>query len=99
MTNWVVIGLCFSRTRTLIKIIFIIIHLSRFAFFLPSVTLKNKLKSMPKNPLLELEKHAESTHDLSYRQIGFCARWCLDNYCETILTINIQVSLLRSLYK
>lgn len=36
---------------------------------------------MTKNPLMELVKHADSSLDLSLRQIGFCARWCLDNYC------------------
>lgn len=30
------------------------------------------------NPLLELEKWATETHYIC-RQVGFCARWCLDN--------------------
>lgn len=33
------------------------------------------------NPLLRLEKYSNSI-DCSLRQVGYCARWCLDNYCK-----------------
>lgn len=36
----------------------------------------------PENPLLRLEKFTGSD-DFVLRQVGFCARWCLDNYCES----------------
>lgn len=47
-------------------------------FFLP---LQRKLAMFPENPLIRLERHANST-DYVLRQVGYCARWCLDNYCK-----------------
>lgn len=38
----------------------------------------------PENPLIRLERHANST-DYVLRQVGYCARWCLDNYCKSRL--------------
>lgn len=45
-------------------------------------TIKRKLLSYPEHPLLHLETHAEESEDFTMRQIGFCAKWSLDNYCE-----------------
>lgn len=46
-------------------------------------TIKRKLLSYPEHPLLTLEKYANDTDDFTLRQIGFCAKWSLDNYCKT----------------
>jgi RING finger and SPRY domain-containing protein 1 len=45
-------------------------------------TIKRKLLSYPEHPLLKLEMHANDTDDFTLRQIGFCSKWSLDNYCE-----------------
>lgn len=45
-------------------------------------TIKRKLLSYPEHPLLRLEKFSEESKDFTMRQIGFCAQWSLDNYCE-----------------
>jgi RING finger and SPRY domain-containing protein 1 len=45
-------------------------------------TIKRKLLSYPEHPLLRLEKFASDENDFTMRQIGFCARWSMDNYCE-----------------
>ncbi|OAD52697.1 RING finger and SPRY domain-containing protein 1 [Eufriesea mexicana] len=42
------------------------------------ITIKKRLMAGRPNPLLELEKWATETHYVR-RQVGFCARWCLDN--------------------
>lgn len=46
-------------------------------------TIKRKLSSYPEHPLLKLEKFSEESKDFTMRQIGFCAQWSLDNYCES----------------
>lgn len=43
-------------------------------------TIKRKLASYPEHPLLKLEKYVNETEDFTLRQIGFCAKWSLDNY-------------------
>lgn len=45
-------------------------------------TIKRKLLSYPEHPLLKLEKFSQESKDFTMRQIGFCAQWSLDNYCE-----------------
>lgn len=45
-------------------------------------TIKRKLLSYPEHPLLRLEMFSEESKDFTMRQIGFCAQWSLDNYCE-----------------
>lgn len=45
---------------------------------------QRKLAMFPENPLIRLERHANST-DYVLRQVGYCARWCLDNYCKSRL--------------
>lgn len=35
----------------------------------------------PENPLVRLERHSNS-EDFVLRQVGYCAKWCLDNYCK-----------------
>lgn len=49
-------------------------------------TIKRKLASYPEHPLLKLEKYVSATDDFVLRQIGFCAKWSLDNYCEYALS-------------
>lgn len=46
-------------------------------------TIKKTLSDHPRNPLINLEKHANDS-DFIMRQIGFCARWCLDNYFTVV---------------
>lgn len=36
---------------------------------------------LPENPLVRLERHTKS-EDYVLRQVGYCAKWCLDNYCK-----------------
>ncbi|CAD7086433.1 unnamed protein product [Hermetia illucens] len=64
-------------------------------------TIKRTLANHPHNPLLRLETKANSS-DFITRQIGFCARWCLDNYFtvegrnysyETVDVSNVNVML------
>jgi hypothetical protein len=45
-------------------------------------TIKRKLLSYDEHPLLKLEKYASNMDDFTLRQIGFVAKWSLDNYCE-----------------
>lgn len=54
-------------------------------------TIKRKLLSYPEHPLLKLEKYSNETDDFTLRQIGFCAKWSLDNYCELFTTISYQL--------
>ncbi|XP_012279544.1 RING finger and SPRY domain-containing protein 1 [Orussus abietinus] len=42
------------------------------------VMIKKRLMAAKQHPLLELEKWATEAHYVR-RQVGFCARWCLDN--------------------
>lgn len=44
-------------------------------------TIKRKLAMYPENPLVRLERHSNSL-DFSLLQVGFCAKWLLDNYCK-----------------
>lgn len=47
-------------------------------------TIKRKLQSYASHPLLKLEMHSGDSKDWLLRQIGYCALWSLDNYCELI---------------
>lgn len=49
-------------------------------------TIKRKLLSYPEHPLLKLEKYSNDLTDFTLRQIGFCSKWSLDNYCEYIFS-------------
>lgn len=61
--------------------LFSIIALEKFAQKSENkATIKRKLATFSENPLIRLERHANST-DYTLRQVGYCARWCLDNYC------------------
>lgn len=63
--------------------LFSLIALEKFAKTAENKSLiKRKLLSYPEHPLLGLEKFADDETDFTMRQIGFCARWSLDNYCE-----------------
>lgn len=61
-------------------VLFSLIALEKFAQTSENkATIKKKLALLPENPLVRLERHAES-NNFTLRQVGFCARWCLDNY-------------------
>lgn len=65
--------------------LFSIIALEKFAQKSENkATIKRKLAMFAENPLLRLERHANSD-DYTLRQVGYCARWCLDNYCKYLL--------------
>lgn len=69
--------------------LFSIIALEKFAQKSENkATIKRKLAMFPENPLIRLERHANSD-DYTLRQVGYCARWCLDNYCKYIQYFNI----------
>ena len=62
--------------------LFSLIALEKFAQTSENkATIKRKLALCPVNPLIGLEKYTDST-DYTLRQVGFCARWSLDNYCN-----------------
>jgi RING finger and SPRY domain-containing protein 1 len=64
-------------------VLFSLIALEKFAQTAENKsTIKRKLMSYPEHPLLRLEAFAADENDFTMRQIGFCARWSLDNYCE-----------------
>lgn len=46
--------------------------------------IQRRLAMLPENPLVRLERHYEST-EFVLRQVGYCAKWSLDNYCEFVL--------------
>lgn len=50
--------------------------------FKNSISFQRKLAMLPENPLVRLERHAKS-EDYVLRQVGYCAKWCLDNYCKS----------------
>lgn len=63
--------------------LFSIIALEKFAQKSENkATIKRKLAMFSENPLIRLERHVNST-DYTLRQVGYCARWCLDNYCKS----------------
>lgn len=65
--------------------LFSIIALEKFAQKSENkATIKRKLAMFPENPLIRLERHANSS-DYTLRQVGYCARWCLDNYCKYLI--------------
>ena len=65
-------------------IIFSIIALEKFAQTSENkITIVKQLNSLEKlNPLLILEPWADTYQDYMQRQVGFCAKWCLDNLCK-----------------
>ncbi|XP_055377787.1 RING finger and SPRY domain-containing protein 1-like [Condylostylus longicornis] len=79
-----------------------IIALEKFALTSENkATIKKKIEQCKSNPLLKLEKYTLD-NDYILRQIGFCARWCLDNYFildsrkysyEIVDTSNVNVML------
>lgn len=63
--------------------LFSLISLEKFAQTAENKsTIKKKLLSYPEHPLLKLEKYVNDMDDFTLRQIGFCSKWSLDNYCE-----------------
>ena len=69
-------------------IIFSIIALEKFAQTSENkITIVKQLNSLEKlNPLLILEPWADTYQDYMQRQVGFCAKWCLDNLCKLNLS-------------
>ena len=65
-------------------IIFSIIALEKFAQTSENkITIVKQLNSLEKlNPLLILEPWADTYQNYMQRQVGFCAKWCLDNLCK-----------------
>jgi RING finger and SPRY domain-containing protein 1 len=65
--------------------LFSLIALEKFAQTAENKSMiKRKLLSYPKHPLLKLETYVDEAKDFTMRQIGFCAQWSLDNYCESL---------------
>jgi len=85
--------------------LFSLIALEKFAQTSENkATIKRKLNNFPENPLVKYEKYCDSSlnSDYTLRQVGFCARWCLDNYFliegrkysyETVDVANVNVML------
>ena len=66
---------------------FSIIALEKFAQTSENkITIVKQLNSLDKHPLLILEPWADNYQDYMQRQVGFCAKWCLDNLCKFIFT-------------
>ncbi|KAF9804823.1 hypothetical protein SFRURICE_007726 [Spodoptera frugiperda] len=60
-------------------VLFALIALEKFAHTTENkLTIKERLNKEDDNPLLLLERHANS-QDYTWRQVGFCAKWALDN--------------------
>lgn len=53
---------------------------TKFLFLL--VTVLKRFGTMEKHPLLFLESWSDDESDFNKRQVGFCAKYCLDNLCE-----------------
>jgi len=61
-------------------IMFSIIALEKFAQTSENkITIVKQLNSLEKHPLQILEPWADNYQDYMQRQVGFCAKWCLDN--------------------
>ena len=52
-------------------------------------TIKRRFSSYPEHPLLKLEQYYNESNDYTMRQIGFCAKWSLDNSCKLHLMYQI----------
>ncbi|XP_026760515.1 RING finger and SPRY domain-containing protein 1-like [Galleria mellonella] len=60
-------------------VLFALIALEKFAHTTENkLTIKSRLEREPENPLLVLERLANN-EDHMWRQVGFCAKWALDN--------------------
>ncbi|XP_021189661.1 RING finger and SPRY domain-containing protein 1 isoform X3 [Helicoverpa armigera] len=60
-------------------VLYALIALEKFAHTTENkLTIKARLDAEVDNPLMNLEQHAESA-DFTWRQVGFCAKWALDN--------------------
>ncbi|XP_063702899.1 RING finger and SPRY domain-containing protein 1-like [Culicoides brevitarsis] len=85
--------------------LFSLIALEKFAQTSENkATIKRKLNNYPENPLVRLERYCDQSVNVDFvmRQVGFCARWCLDNYFliegrkysyETVDVTNVNVML------
>uniref|UniRef100_A0A2A4JLR4 RING finger and SPRY domain-containing protein 1 n=1 Tax=Heliothis virescens TaxID=7102 RepID=A0A2A4JLR4_HELVI len=60
-------------------VLFALIALEKFAHTTENkLTIKTRLDAEIDNPLMLLEQHANS-NDYTWRRVGFCAKWALDN--------------------
>ncbi|CAG4929895.1 unnamed protein product [Parnassius apollo] len=60
-------------------VLFALIALEKFAHTMENkLTIKQRLEKESEHPLLVLERYADS-EDYMWRQVGFCAKWALDN--------------------
>ncbi|CAK1588254.1 unnamed protein product [Parnassius mnemosyne] len=60
-------------------VLFALIALEKFAHTTENkLTIKQRLEKEAEHPLLVLERYADS-EDYMWRQVGFCAKWALDN--------------------
>lgn len=63
-------------------VLFALVALEKFAHSTENkVTIKKRLDTQEEHPLLALEQYADST-DFIWRQVGFAAKWALDNICK-----------------
>ncbi|CAH2208024.1 jg22121, partial [Pararge aegeria aegeria] len=60
-------------------VLFALIALKKFALTsVNKLKIKSRLDQCPENPLLVLENY-DNSNDCDWRQVGFCAKWALDN--------------------
>lgn len=63
-------------------VLFAMIALEKFAHTTENkLTIKQRLVKEDENPLEFFEQYANND-DLTWRQVGFCAKWALDNLCK-----------------
>lgn len=63
--------------------LFALLALEKFAHTTENkLTINKCLEREKENPLLVLERLAED-NDSVWRQVGFCAKWALDNLCKS----------------
>ncbi|CAH2226576.1 jg6302, partial [Pararge aegeria aegeria] len=65
-------------------VLFALIAIQKFSHTTENkLTIKSRLDKCPEHPLLILETFHNS-NDCVWRQVGFCAKWALDNICKYI---------------
>ena len=71
-------------------ILFSLIALEKFAKTSENkITILKRLEEAPTHPLVTLELWLSDT-DYIKKQIGFCAQWCLDNTCKSLLQLLVH---------
>ncbi|KAL4704317.1 hypothetical protein ACJJTC_012893 [Scirpophaga incertulas] len=60
-------------------VLYALVALEKYAHTLElKISIKNRIEREEENPFLPLESHIHD-EDLTWRQVGFCAQWILDN--------------------